>query len=816
MKNAFVVGWRNIADGRRRSILTGLSTALGVALLTTAVLGGLTSRQTVVGGIESLVSLGDVGVVPGPGRELLQQDAVPDLAALPGVDSVLPTLSRETVLTGGGLSDEPALLTGVPVGPDSLAALVVTEGRLPSADATEMLVPSRLTTDADVSVGTPVSVATPNGPVRFTVVGVVDQQSLGVFADGHVFTSLGNAQTTYGLDGALTRIDLTLDAADADGWTTLHQRDLPEGAAFQDTAAIARGIEPVATAVSVVTGLLGVLALSLSTMLVASASLGAVRSRRTTYAALRAIGADRRWIGASVLAETAIVCGAGTVVGAVVGVLTGIVPGQDIPGPVSIALAIGIGVTGGIVAGGAGALRAVREVMGISPALQLRGLADRDVRAAGRARPVTLIIGSAAVTGVCIAAASGGTNLAMLGVVGCALLSMIAARALVRPASVITARCLRSGELASRDERTVRRQVAAPVAMVVFGGVLLSSTVGAVSDATVTQIERQFGADVQVTSMVPLREVPDFGSVDGVGLIASASTGTASLSSGTSVIDVPVQAVDSDAWFDVAQLPWLDVGDTEGAASVRAASGIAVPRGVAEMLGVEAGDDVVLTRGGVDREVTIAGTFTSLATGQQIVVDRSLGRALGFVDVSRWDISAAPGVEPEMLAERVDDLVGQQPGVQVITGHETRTRATTEIVGLTAGLFAVVALTIGLGALGASSALNSNVERRRGDLAILRAIGADRRFVARVIATDVTVVAVVGILGGVAGGLVGGFLGTGLVSGLLGVALPQPIPWSLAGGVVGVTVVALTLAAVAPLRSALTTDPLIVMRAEAT
>ena len=816
MRNAFVVGWRNTVETPRRALLTGLTSALGVALLTAAVLGGLTARQAVVGGVSSLVSLGDVGVVPGPGHDLLRHETVPSLAVLPGVDRVLPTLSRETVLSGGDLRDEPALLTGVPVEADSLAALVVTDGRLPAPDAHEILVSSGSQVEGGLVPGGRLDVATPRGPVVFTVVGVVDHRSLGVFAEGHVFTSLDAVRSTFEADGALTRIDLSLDPNAADGWAIRHQRDLPDGAIFQDTAAIARGIEPITAAVSAVTGLLGLLALTLAASLVSAASLGAVRSRRSSYAALRALGADKRWIGTSVLAETAIVCGTGTVVGSAVGSVVATLSAHDAPGLTSTIWAVVVGIGGGVVAGGVGSLRAVREVVRISPALQLRGSADDSLRATRPIRTIGLAVGLAAVMTVGIAVISAGTVTTIFGVAGCALLSVLMARALVGPSSIVAAAALRSGSLASRDDRSVRRHVAAPAALVVFGGVLLSSTVGAVSEATVTQIERQFGADVQVTSAVPLVTAPAFDRVDGVAAAAAAATGSVIVRSGADDLDVPVQAVDGDVWFDVAQLPWLDVSDERGAAAVRSGTGVAVPRGVADMLGVEIGDAIRVSDGGVDRDVTVAGTFTSLATGQQIVIDQALGRDLGLQGSSRWDISAAPGVAPEALAERVTDLVRGQPGVQVITGHETRTRATTEVVGLTAGLFAVAAVTVGLGALGASSALSLNVESRRGDIAILRAVGARRRLIARVIATDLVVVALVGVIGGVAGGLVGGLLGTDLVSAVLGVDLPPSTPWNLIGGVVALTVAALAAAAVPALRSALQTDPLTVMRAEST
>ena len=64
MRNAFVLGLRSIADDRPGALMRAGTVALGVALLTATVAGGLSARAAVVDGVESLVSIGDVGVVP--------------------------------------------------------------------------------------------------------------------------------------------------------------------------------------------------------------------------------------------------------------------------------------------------------------------------------------------------------------------------------------------------------------------------------------------------------------------------------------------------------------------------------------------------------------------------------------------------------------------------------------------------------------------------------------------------------------------------------------------------------------------------------
>jgi putative ABC transport system permease protein len=812
MRNAFVTGWRSIVEGRRRAFLTGISTALGVGLLTASVLGGLSARQAVVRGVESLVSIGDVGVVPAPGEEFIRTEDLPALASLTGVNSVLPSLSRSTVVSASGADDEPMLVTGVPVDADSLASGLIESGRLPDEGRDELLVPSGLAHEWGLALGDSLDLATPSGPSRFVVVGMVDGASLGVFGQGHVFTSLEAVRSAFGVSGSLTRIDLDIEPSALDGWASRHHRDLPAGARFQDTAAITAGVEPIALAVSAATGLVATMALVLSTILGTDASLSAVRSRRRTYAALRAVGASRRWVAASVLAETIVVAGVGIAGGVVLGLMVGWFGAEARPSVAHLALAAAAGVLGGVVAAGAGARRALHEVASIAPALQLRDEASAPSprRLHRRAVQGAAVVSTSALIVVAFRAES--TIAVALGLVSCAAACVLAARWSVTPALGIASRHVRAGALLGGTNGAGRGPITAMVALVVFSGVALSATVGAVSTATVTQIQRQFGADVQVTSTVPLADVPEFDELPGVRAVASAVTGTGLLRAGSAELELPLQAVDGRAWFGVAQLPWLETSDTDGAAGVASGSAIALPRGVADALDVGRGDHVVLKRGGVDIDVVVAGTFTSVATGQQAIIDLSLGRRLGLDGLSRWDIAVASPTRTDEVTRRAGALVDGQPGVQVITGRETRERATTEVAALTAGLFVVVAMSLGLGAIAASSAVSSNVESRRREFATLRAIGAGRGVIARLVAVDVGVMAFVGVLLGAALGQLGGALGTRLVGGLLGLAVPHDVDPAPVAITVSVAWITLALAAVPPTRAALRIDPLSVMR----
>jgi putative ABC transport system permease protein len=818
MKNAFALGWRNIADGRRRAGLTALTAALGVALLTASLVTGLTARQTVVDGIDSLLTFGDVGIVPAVDREFVDEDLVDALAADPGVVSSLPTLSRETVAVGATGEADTLLLTGAPAGQDSLASQVVTDGRAPRPGTNEVLMPTDVADRMDASLGSRISMTTPSGVRSFDVVGLVDPRSLGVFARDNLFTDLEVVQRAFGLEGDLTRLDLDLDPAVASTWAAEHRAALPSGAVFQDTSAVADGLGPIETAVTAVMAGLALVALAVSALLGSLASTAAVRARRRTYGVLRATGASTRWMVSSVGAEIAIVAAAGTVVGVAVGVAgaAAVMSRTDgaTPSLPTLTLSVGLGVLAGATSAALGARRAVADVRRIPPAFVVRGV-DPAVGSPGswpRRRAVAVVV-VASVSALVIWSLDAGAALDALGLVALAACAVALSRLAIAPLAAVAARLQWAADLARRRPTRGRSTVTGALTLVVFGAVSLATCVGAVASATGEQIDRQFGADVQVTSVVPLsNDAEPRIVVDGVRDVARSVSGEATVLSASADLVVPFQAIDPETWFDVSGLAWSAGGASRGVELLRGGGGIALPRGVAESLTVAPGDEVVVSAGGTRVPLEVVGLFTSVATGQQVVIDRRTAGELGVTGVSRWDVSADEGVDVADLSDRIAGQVVGVPGVDVITAEATRDRAASETAALTAGLFAAVTVTLALGALGASSTLSLDVESRRDELAVLRTVGCRRRGIGALVAWDAVVIAVSSLGAGLLLGSCGGALGTRIVSRLLGVAVDPAVEPATTAGIVGVTAIALAFAAVGPVLRASRTEPLTILR----
>ena len=813
MRTAFALGWRNIADDPRSALLRIIGVAVGVALLTATVLGGLGARQAVVDGVASLVSIGDVGVVPDVGEDHLDEGQAQALGALPGVTATLPSLSQQTAVSSPDGTTEHLTVTGLPLRPGSPLETVLTEGRTPRPGTNEVVVPADVAERMSIEVGAPLVVAVPVGAHRVEVVGVADPAALGVFGRDNVFLGLAEVQAAFRLPGALTRVDLTLDEGEADTWAARNATSLPPGTTLQDTSAISDGLEPVEAAVSAAMGLLGLVVLALSTMLGSAASTAAVRRRSTVHGALRAVGASRRWIAATVVAEVGLVAASGSFLGAAAGVLvassTAGTAGSVDASHMLVAAATGIGV--GVASSALGARSAVLEAARTPPAAAHRVVADTSPV---RGRPRVALAASALVA-ACVCSRMPGGLAAASGLLVSAVVAASVAPLVLRPVGAATSRLHWAADVARRRPSRARRVVSRVLALAVFGGVALTVTVTAVAEAMTEQIDRQFGADVQVTSSVPLeRTALALDEVPGVDEVAASTWGDVTVASSSAELDVSYQAVESSSWFRVAGLAWSDGGGATGPSGV-AAGGVALPRGTADALDVVAGDVVLLVVGDRHVEARVAGSFTSLATGRQVVVGEAASALLGAAGWSRWDVSAAGGVEPTELARRVSDAVAAVPGVEVVTAEETRVRAGAEMATLTAGLFAVVVTTLVLGAVGASSTFASEVDGRRRELALLRALGCGRRGVRALVAWDAVVVGSAAIVVGGATGIAGGSFGARLVSTVLGVHVEPTAPGASLLAVGGVVVLAVVGAAWLPTRRASAVLPLDGLRGRA-
>jgi lipoprotein-releasing system permease protein len=229
-----IVALRYLREGRGQTglILTGIAVGVAVIVFLSALIDGLqasllertlgSQAHVVVRPMEDmprvLVPDTDTGAVaavrvqrpPQRVRSITQwQQAVSDIAALPGVVAVAPTVAGPAMATRGGGSRAVAIRG---VDPGSYGAIVNLRERLVSGDldlsGSRALVGTELAADLGLAVGDRVRLDVGSAGGRaFTVAGIFDFGSTEL-NERWVFVSLRSSQAMFALQGGVSTIEV--------------------------------------------------------------------------------------------------------------------------------------------------------------------------------------------------------------------------------------------------------------------------------------------------------------------------------------------------------------------------------------------------------------------------------------------------------------------------------------------------------------------------------------------------------------------------------------------------------------------------------
>jgi putative ABC transport system permease protein len=235
------------------------------------------------------------------------------------------------------------------------------------------------------------------------------------------------------------------------------------------------------------------------------------------------------------------------------------------------------------------------------------------------------------------------------------------------------------------------------------------------------------------------------------------------------------------------------------------------------------GDRTTAVIGSRTRSVTIVGEvhFGSLFGATAVLVDEATARKLFSPDgtVPAISVTADPGVSQTQLRDTISQTL--PAATEAVTGAEvlasTESAVQQGLGFFTTFLLAFAGVALFVGAFIIVNTFSMLIGQRARELALLRALGASRRQVLKVILGEA---AIVGAVGSVLGILLGIAVAQGAkaaIKGYIGVDIGAGLPvstqtvlWSLAVGTV-VTVIAAAL----PARRAARTAPVAAMRADA-
>jgi len=810
-----------------RSLLTTLAVSLGVML--TFGLNGITPAMQEAFTRNLLSSAGavDLSVEDASGQPFAA-DIADRVARTAGVAAVSPELQRMVILPqSGGSSVEQLTLIGVdPSLAPGVRDLTVDAGRgLAPGDMAAMVVTADLAGRLNLTIGDSLAVPSATGSTRLRLVGLL--AGSGVPGENQAFIPLAEAQQLFSLSGRITSVQ----ARAVDG---------TDRVALENTVKAELGTDFAVGGLSANTSLLASLQVANLTFLMFSlfalATAGfiilnsfrtVVAQRRRDIGMLRAVGARRRTILGLFLAESVLQGIVGTGVGLLLGwamaagFLAAIEPiassmmHLQVDGPLftpqtwATAIVLGVGVTI------AAALVPARAAARVSP---LEAMRPPVAEVSGHRLGVSTWIGVGALLVATFGLFSGATGFVGFGSVLFLVGIALVASALVVPAArwlapLLALRYPREGPIAAGNLQRNPGRSGVTVTVVMLGLAAIVAMVTVVNSITVGFIgylDRSMSANYLIIPQSIVlsqgnvaagpelaRRVAD---VPGVSAVTTLRLGQARSDGG----DVQVIGIDPASYLKVGDFDW-NAGSSDQAVSQLRAGRWVIANGVyAAAHQLVLGQQLTLETPNGTRSYLLAGIGNDylnakLATlyTSQVNLARDFNVSSDLMVMANQDAAADP-TQVQAALQRVTDAY------PAFTLYQSSAWKADQLAIFNTSMvfFDVLIAALALPSLLALiNTMAISVLARTREIGMLRAVGATRRQVRRMITAESVLLSVIGTVLGVVAGLWLGFAMV-LAMGSVGWQMPFSFPWTGIAVAVVVGLVFGVLAARTPARNA--------------
>lgn len=816
----------------RRHLAAILTVALSCAFVAVMVLAGNLVQESLRASTAQTYSGADLVVeqeIPDDAWESTTPLPAPEVA---GTEDVWPLTQGFAQLTSSAVADGPYLqVVLTPPGEDAL------EEGSPAADDSQVVL-DRTAADA-LEVGVGDTVTLPAGTIvpedttdhTLTVSGIAPAaEGAALGATPRILADDANSALLLGptrgttTDTWLATVPAGTDPADVaaaastGGTTVTTVEDAEQEAVDQLMTGFA--------ALGVILGVFVVIALFTSAVVIANTFTVTVAQRTRSLALLRTLGATRGRVGRIVLRDSALV----GVVGAVLGVIGGhllvqaALAGAAAAGwldavmavPVSL-MSVLVPILAGLALTVLAGLAPVRAATRVAPLQALRSVAAPP-RGGFGVRGVLGVIGA----GVGLALMIGGAVLAgshplpgiLLAVLG-GLLSfggmLLALVVLTRPLALLLGRVAgRIGGLPARIAaaniaRSPGRSAATVAALLIGTTLMTMMAVGArTTEASLTaELDSNRPIDLVVSAAaMPEDAAAQIGAVDGVRVAESGTVGRIDVGADEPLL---VYGLDPETVRETSHRPAV--------ADELADDTLLVGWERAEETGLQDGERITVpSADGGTRELTVRYDanlkMPMLTPGTLEAVAQGGTRPVVVADFEDEGTAARGDTDAYGIVDAVYQVTSGDgySDVDVVAGGAEREmygQVLRVLLGITVGLLAVAVL---VALVGVANTLSLGVVERRGENALLRALGTTRRQMRAMLGWEGVLLALIGAVLGIALGAVYGGLG---VIALLGsaVAVTVTIPWGQVVLVVVAAVLAGFLASVLPGRSAARTAP---------
>ncbi len=786
--------WGHIAGNRLRSAVTLIAVALGVAIALAIDLANATavaSFASSVNVVSNHVNLQVLGIGRG-----FDERTILRVQDVPGVTYASPTI--EDSLTVGARRDEPLsgeilrvlgvdLLRPIPGNapisgtPGSVAATAETPDPWVLVNGHGAFISARLAAKYGWKRGSTITAVAGDRTVRLSVAAVLPAGMVGVDSSV-VFVDIATAQEVFNKVGTLDRIDCVVDPAHLAAVTAAVRRVLPPGV---------RAIEP-KVRTSEITRMLRSFQLNLSALSYIALLVGmyliyntvaiSVVQRRPEVGTLRAIGATRRQIFLTFLAEGALF----GVAGSLIGLVLGSVLAQLSVGAVSrtvdtmyvashadhvifAPLVLLKGFVVGVLAAIAAALLPAREASGTPPAIAMRAQ-GYEQRSPDLARNCAIAGAGLLLAGYACTFAPPFDDVPVFGyaaglliIFGGSLFAPLAIAGLSRAGVAFFGSRSAAGELASANlaSSPIRNSVAVASLMIAIAMMVsVAILIGSFRTTVVAWADDTLRADLFVKPM---------------GLGDASTDATFSPSVAATVAQLPgVAAVDT---FRALELPFrgritnmgvtnlaslaarnklrfIGVADAgELARTLPGTTGVLISEPFATKFRLGRGDHFAIDTPAGLTTFTVAAIYNDYSSDAGVfLLDSATYRRLYHDDsINSLAVYAKPGTD--LAALRTAIIRSTAPlKIDAETTRELRALVISIFNRTFAITYALYIISITIAVLGVVSTLFALVLERRREIGLLRYLGLRARDVRRMVYVEA---GFIGLLGGLGGAIVG-------------------------------------------------------------
>jgi putative ABC transport system permease protein len=696
---------------------------------------------------------------------------------------------------------------------------------LTAGDNAAVVMNSDLASELALRVGDDLVLPAAGGSARFQVIGLLG--SVTVPGQEQVYLTLPAAQQLFGLGNRITLVEAAF-APGADRTATEKAVAAALGPDYQvgglsTESSLLASLQVAELAFS----MFGIFALATAGFIIANSFRTVVAERRRDIGMLRAVGARRRTIMGMFLAESLLQGIIGTALGLVAGwmMAAGMMAAMGsvfesvmhfrIGGPLftpstwASSIALGVGVT--VVA----AIIPARAAGRVTPLEAMRPqLGEVFERRIGR----RAWLGVALVVGSMFGLTTGNSGLIGLGAVVFLVGFALVAPAVVNPIAQWASRPLevffsREGAIARSNLQRNPGRSAITVTAVMLG---LASIVAVITMVTsifagfISYLDKSLSSDyLLIPQSIILgqgnvaagpRLAEEVRSVPGIGPVSTLRVAQATSEGG----DVQVIGIDPETYLQVAAFDWNSGSSDSAVAQLRTGRWLIANGIYAAQHNLVVGQAVQLDTPNGPRTYHLAGVgndYLNAKLSTLYTSQANLERDFNTTADLLLMANRTPGADPASTKALLDKVVANYPAFRLYESWSWRAEqlrtfnATTIIFDVLVAALALPSL------LALANTLAISVLARTREIGMLRAVGATRRQVRRMVMAESLLLSVIGTGFGALAGL---WLGYALVAamGAVGWQMPYAFPWSGLLATVVVGVVFGVLAAIGPARSA--------------